>query len=227
MSSNHPRAVSDAGRLDRELPTAPPTRLQLAWQVVPTGAARREVAWDLLRGMLAPGAELSNPCARCGGPHGPVRTTDASARPAVAYASGVAVAAVASAGPGTFAIDAELEIDPVRDAAGLNGILGARSGVRLRDWVRVEAALKADGRGLRVDPGTVVVAPMGDDGWQAVVPDGPVITGWDVDGPHGLVLSAAVSEAAEAVGAVQPRGEQPVVAEPVSRDDAAIGSRPS
>ena len=58
------------------------------------------------------------------------------------------------AGPGTFAIDAELETDPVRDAAGLNGILGARSGVRVRDWVRVEAALKADGRGLRVDPGS-------------------------------------------------------------------------
>lgn len=198
MSGNHPRAVPDAGRIERELATTPPTRLQLAWKVVPSGAARRDVAWDLLREMLAPGAELSNPCARCGGPHGPVRTTDASARPAVAYASGVAVAAVASRGSGTFAIDAEVETEPVRDAAGLNGILGARSGVRLRDWVRVEAALKADGRGLRVDPGTVAVVPVGGQGWQAVVAGGPMIAGWDVDGPPGLVISAAFSEASEA-----------------------------
>jgi hypothetical protein len=35
-------------------------------------------------------------------------------------------------------------------------------------------------------------------GWQAVVPDGPVITGWDVDGISGLVISAAFSEASEA-----------------------------
>ena len=198
MSGDDPRALPDSGRIERELATAPPTRLQLAWKVVPRGAARRHVAWDLLRDMLAPGAELSNPCARCGGPHGPVRTTDASARPAVAYASGVAVAAVASRGSGTFAIDAEVETDPVRDAAGLNGILGTRSGVRLRDWVRVEAALKADGRGIRVDPGTVAVAPVGGQGWQAVVPGGPVIAGWDVDGPPGLVISAAFTVASEA-----------------------------
>ncbi|WP_349428546.1 chemotaxis protein CheY [Microbacterium sp. LWS13-1.2] len=198
MSGSSPRAVPHTGRIERELATTPPTRLQLAWKVVPNGAARRDVAWDLLREMLAPGAELSNPCARCGGPHGPVRTTDGSARPAVAYASGVAVAAVASRGPGTFAIDAEVETDPVRDAAGLNGILGARSGVRLRDWVRVEAALKADGRGLRVDPGTVAVAPVGGQRWRAVVPGGPVIGGWDIGGPPGLVISAALSEASEA-----------------------------
>lgn len=197
MSGDRPR-VPDAGRLERGLATAPSTRLQLAWKVVPSGAARREVAWDLLREMMALGAELSNPCPRCGGPHGPVRTTDASSRPAVAYASGLAVAAVAARGPGSFAIDAELETDPARDAAGLNGILGARSDVRLRDWVRVEAALKADGRGLRVDPGAVTVAPVGGHRWQAVVPDGPVIVGWDVDGAPGLVISAAFSEAREA-----------------------------
>lgn len=195
MSSSFPRAVPQSGRIERELPTTPPTRLQLAWKVVPDEAARRDVAWDLLREMLAPGAELSNPCARCGGPHGPVRTTDASARPAVAYASGVAVAAVASRGPGGFAIDVEVETDPVRDAAGLNGILGARSGVRLRDWVHVEAALKADGRGLRVDPGTVVVAPVADRGWRAVVPGGPAIVGWDIDSPPGFLVSVALSEA--------------------------------
>lgn len=199
VSGTYPLAMPDCGRFEQELASTPPTRLRLAWKVVPSGVARRDVAWDLLREMLAPGAELSNPCVRCGGPHGPVRTTDASARPAVAYASGIAVAAVASHGPGTFAIDAEVETDAVRDAAGLNGILGGRESVRLQDWVRVEAALKADGRGLRVDPGTVTVELVGDLGWRAVVPGGPIIAGWDIHGPPGLVISAAFSEASGAV----------------------------
>lgn len=190
-----------SGRLECELPTTPPTRVRLAWRVVASGEARRDVAWDLLRGMLAPGSGLSNPCARCGGPHGPVRTTDASARPAVAYAGRVAVVAVADAGTGAFAIDAEAETDPVRDSAGLGGVLGRRQGVRLRDWVRTEAALKADGRGLRVDPGAVAIVAVGPTAWTAVVPDRPPLEGWDLDGPPGILVSAAVTAAAEAAPA--------------------------
>lgn len=182
---------------------APRPRVRLTWATVPAGTPRREVAWSLLRGMLAPGAVLSNPCPRCGGPHGPVRSTDASARPAVAYAGDTAIAAVADAGPGRFAIDAEPEVDAARDAAGLDGVLGSRSGVQLRDWVRVEAALKADGRGLRVDPALVGVTARGGTEWCADVPDGDPVAGWDLDGPPGIVLSAALSGAAQA-GAAGP-----------------------
>ncbi|MGA7147313.1 MAG: chemotaxis protein CheY [Microbacterium sp.] len=155
------------------------------------------MAWSLLREMLAPGAELSNPCARCGGPHGPVQTTDAAARPAVAYAGTIALSAVAGAGPGSFAIDAEPETDPVRDIVGLAGTLGARADVRLRDWVRVEAALKADGRGLRVDPGGVAVDAVTDVRWRAVVPGGSPVNGWDLSGIPGVMVSAAISAAEE------------------------------
>ena len=170
--------------------------VRLAWEVVPPGSARRDVAWALLRGLLAPGAELVNPCPHCGGPHGPVQTTDASARPAIAYAGATAVVAVADAGPGRFAIDAELEGDPTRDAAGLDGVLGAGRTATLREWVRVEAALKADGRGLRVDPAGVRVTATDETTWTASVPDGAGIEGWDIAGPPHILVSAAISGAA-------------------------------
>ncbi|MCC2030982.1 chemotaxis protein CheY [Microbacterium allomyrinae] len=176
----------------------PPVRL--AWAEVPTGIPRREIAWRLLRGLLAADAELTNPCPFCGGPHGPVKTTDAAGRPAIAYAGTTAVAAVADVGAagGAFAIDAEPERDAVRDAAGLAGVLGSGADVHVRDWVRVEAALKADGRGLRVDPGDVVVTEEGPRRWSAIVPGAPApLLGWDLDGPPGVLVSAAVSAAAE------------------------------
>ncbi|MEZ3162232.1 chemotaxis protein CheY [Microbacterium sp. BWT-B31] len=200
MSHPHDHAALPVPR-EVTLPTEPATTVRLAWRAVPEGTPRRETAWALLRELLAPGTELTNPCPRCGGPHGPVRTTDASARPAVAYAGAVAVVAVADAGPGGFAIDAEAESDPVRDAAGLRGVLGTRTGVGLRDWVRTEAALKADSRGLRVDPGTVVITPVGTAAWHATVPGGAAVSGWDLDGPPGILVSVALSGGARAAGA--------------------------
>lgn len=187
--------------LEYVLPTVPPTRVRLAWRVVPRGMSRREIAWELLRAMLTPGTELVNPCPRCGGPHGPVRTSDASARPAVAYARDIAVAAVADAGRGAFAIDAEVESDRVRDVVGLEGVLGGHRGVLLRDWVRTEASLKADGRGLEVEPGQVTITLVRSAHWRAAVPDGRPVSGWDLDGPPGVLVSAAVSGGAAAAGA--------------------------
>lgn len=180
------------------------TAVRLAWAVVPEGEERRAVAWEVLRGMLAPGARLTNPCPRCGGPHGPIQTTDAAARPAIAYAGATAVIAVAEAGPGRFAIDAESERDQTRDAAGLDGVLGTGRSATLRDWVRVEASLKADGRGLRVDPAAVRVTATGTSTWVAAVPGGDAVEGWDLEGPPGIVVSAAISGAAGA-GAAVPR----------------------
>lgn len=179
------------------LPTAPPTTVRLAWRSVPPGALRRDAAWELLRRLLAPGSEITNTCARCGGPHGPVRTSDASTRPAIAYAGDVAVVAVAGAGPGSFALDAEVQHDPVRDAAGLDGVLGGLAAPHLREWVRVEAALKADGRGLRVDPGDVAVVPVGVGEWRATVPGGGEVMGWDLNGPPHLLISVAFSAGGE------------------------------
>ncbi|WP_239066309.1 hypothetical protein [Microbacterium hibisci] len=109
----------------------------------------------------------------------------------VTYAGGYAIAAVASTEDAVaLGIDAEPLDDARRDAAGMRGVLG--DGIAsVRDWVRVEAVLKADGRGLRVDPATVVVDAT-DDGWTAEVPGGEVYDGWDAPGPPGVLLSIAV-----------------------------------
>ncbi|MEU1970718.1 chemotaxis protein CheY [Microbacterium sp. NPDC019599] len=169
--------------------TAPSVRL--AWREVPDTSPRREVAWGILRELLPEDAELSNPCPRCGGPHGPVRISGAPAVASVTYAGTLAIVAVAdSARFAAIGIDAEPRVDRQRDAAGLSGVLGAGA-ASLRAWVRVEAALKADGRGLRVDPATVRIAETAD-GWTATVPGGDALEGWDADGPDGILVSVAV-----------------------------------
>ena len=170
-----------------------PTGLRLAWAAAPEPDARRAVAFGLLAD-LAPGARFVQRCPLCGGPHGPVRVAGAKLHASVTYAGGLAIVAAVPAGSAplitAIGIDAEAEADPQRDAVGLRGILG-EGPATLRGWTRVEAALKADGRGLRVEPSTVSVIEDGD-GWRAGIPDAAPVRGWDLDGPAGVVLSGAV-----------------------------------
>ncbi|MFS4505588.1 4'-phosphopantetheinyl transferase family protein [Clavibacter sp. Sh2141] len=84
-------------------------------------------------------------CATCGGPHGrPVlggsRALD-GLHASVAHAGDAVIVAVSADGP--IGIDAE-----PRDRE-------APPGTTLAEWVRIEAVLKADGRGLLVDPSLV------------------------------------------------------------------------
>ena len=109
--------------------------LLIAWGPVQSGAVRREVAWDLLRGILPPGATLSNACPRCGGPHGPVTVTGAPWRASVSYAGGLAVVGIApAAGIAGLGLDAESG-DPATPLA-LERVL-SMSPATLRDWTRV------------------------------------------------------------------------------------------
>jgi 4'-phosphopantetheinyl transferase len=94
-------------------------------------------------------------CATCGGEHGrPVlggsRALDAL-HASVAHAGALVVVAVSTDGP--IGIDAE-----PRDRE-------TPPGMTLAEWVRIEAVLKADGRGLLVDPDRVRSAA---DAWGAV-----------------------------------------------------------
>ncbi|MGB4778608.1 chemotaxis protein CheY [Microbacterium sp.] len=165
--------------------------LRLAWAPCPPERiARRAIAWDLVRGLLAEAghadAELSNPCARCGSPHGPVRIAGAPWLASVSYAGGIAVAAILPATVAAFGMDAEPLVDPVRDSAG--PVPGG-----LLHWVRIEAAVKADGRGLRVNPEEVVVAETAGGGWQARLPGtATVYSGREVTGPPGVLVAVAV-----------------------------------
>lgn len=177
-----------------------PAGVRIAWRSVAPGAQRRAVAWALVRELLGEAgahARIGNPCPLCGGPHGPVRIDGAPCLAAVCYAADVAFAAVVDARRATaLAIDAEPE-----DAVAPVGVLGPDA--TIRDWVRIEAALKADGRGLRVDPATVVVSEDGD-GWLATVPGrARPLHGLDLAGPPGILVSAvtgAPSAAAEERG---------------------------
>lgn len=165
--------------------------LRLAWAAVPPDRAqRRKVAHGLLSGLLAaegwPAAAFEQVCPRCGGEHGPLRVTGAPWRASISYAGGLAVAGVYPATALGFAIDAEPLVDPARDAAGIPGGL-------LR-WVRVEATLKADGRGLRVEPAVVAVTAR-PGGWTATIPGHVTVMadGWEPAAvPAGILVSAAV-----------------------------------
>lgn len=95
-------------------------------------------------------------CVRCGRDHaGPV-IDGVDAVASLAFSSGIAVAALAP----TAAID-RLGVDVERDDADatrsedLSGLLGASGGPVLRRWTRIEAVVKADGRGLAIDPADV------------------------------------------------------------------------
>ncbi|MBF4617707.1 4-phosphopantetheinyl transferase [Clavibacter sp. VKM Ac-2873] len=114
--------------------------------------ARTAAGRDALR-TLAAGIVGADPadvtvrarCATCGGAHGrPVlggsRALD-GLHACVAHAGDAVVVAVSADGP--IGIDAE-----PRDREG-------PPGMTLADWVRIEAVLKADGRGLAVDPARV------------------------------------------------------------------------
>jgi len=164
--------------------------LRLAWAPVPPSRpARRKIAWELLRTLLdgvgVPDAVLTNPCPRCGGAHGPVRLDDDRWLAAVTYAGATAVVGILPRdGVEGLALDAEPLYDPVREAAG--GIPGG-----VRRWVRVEAALKADGRGLAVEPATVEIIDVDDDRWIARFPGRAPVNGSDVDGPAGIIVCAA------------------------------------
>lgn len=146
-------------------------------------------------------------CPDCGERHGRPEVDETGTIPrdvalSVAHAGDVSIAAAARAG--SVGIDLEeLSAALSFGLAAPAGIAPARSDAEtLRRWTRVEAVLKSDGRGLRVDPGLVALAeePPDADGratrWAATL-DGIRHEGADVrlPAPLGdrLVASVAVA----------------------------------
>ncbi len=123
-----------------------------------------------IAGVPACGVLIEARCPDCGGPHGrPVVMQPASARDVrvtLAYA-GTHVVAAAVAGR-SVGVDAELRGDEAR-AQAVHAVL---TDDPLLHWTRIEAALKADGRALRVDPERVVFEQRGSQ-LTAAVPDDP------------------------------------------------------
>ncbi|TQL47070.1 4'-phosphopantetheinyl transferase [Homoserinimonas aerilata] len=94
-------------------------------------------------------------CPDCGRQHGKPRLKKGDLAVSVSHSPGVV--AVAAAWGAAVGVDVEPRSGSTRTADAITAVAGA-SADPLRHWTRIEAVLKADGRGLRVDPRTVAVA---------------------------------------------------------------------
>ena len=127
-------------------------------------------------------------CGRCGERHGPVELAGVPAVAGVSYARGLVVAALApSTTVGRLGVDVELDAADTTRTRDLERLLGRNREPVLRRWTRIEAVLKADGRGLLADPGDVRLRGRA----ASIAGDKVRYQVADVDGPPGYVVSLA------------------------------------
>lgn len=120
-----------------------------------------------LTGRPASSVRVEACCTVCGGPHGRPRlegASDALSRLSVSIAHCAGAVVVAASTAGVVGVDIEPTDGPVERGIRITQIAGApfsTGGMRPADpvlhWTRIEAALKADGRGLELDPRRVRV----------------------------------------------------------------------
>lgn len=133
--------------------------------------------------------EISQQCPDCGGAHGkPEVLAPAGFHASVAHCAEGTVVAISSVPVG---VDVELRAGRDDREWAINQVAGV-SADPLRHWTRIEAVLKADGRGLRVDPRSVAVtadeATLNSRSYQLRGPD--LEAGWVVSVAVALGLSA-------------------------------------
>jgi len=163
--------------------------VRIAWARTPSDA-RRDTGRALIRALaaeLAPGADLrfEQRCVVCGGPHGRLVLPAAPVIVSVAYAEPWVVVAVAREQDArTLGIDAERE----GVAPDLGALFAPADPPDLRGWTAIEAALKADGRGLLIAPDRV---RLGDG--RATVPGGAAFRVIPVPAAPGLIVTLALS----------------------------------
>lgn len=136
---------------------------------------------------------LSSRCARCGADHGRPRSADVSL--SVSHAEDLVVVA-ATAGSVLLGVDVE-ETASADRLDGLGPMFPDGGAPDLAAWTRIEAAVKADGRGFEIDPSEVLLHPRADDAdpcvWSAVLPgSASPLEVTTLVGPPGYVLSVAV-----------------------------------
>lgn len=140
----------------------------------------------------------ARPCRRCGRLHAGVELEGVPARASVSYAADVVVVAVAPTSQvSRLGVDVEFGVADIGRLEELRRVLGASTEPILRRWTRVGAVLKADGRGLLIDPGSVHLRRGG--AWIAGQASTYVVT--EVAGPPGFLVSLAWCSVAP-VGAV-------------------------
>ncbi|HEX5728507.1 hypothetical protein [Microbacterium sp.] len=152
----------------------------------------------------AAGLGFTTTCERCGAEHGRPRVTGAPVAISVSYAGSVVAVAAASLSD-TTGVGVDIERAPGGDAgarlAELAPLFAPAPAPDLEGWTLLEAALKADGRGVRVDLAAVRVGEVGSGrlpAARAVRIPGRVDTvdAAIIPGPDGFVLTAAAAPAA-------------------------------
>lgn len=162
---------------------------RIAWART-TPEERRDTGRALIRALaaeLAPGADVrvEQRCPVCGGPHGRPLLPQAPLLASAAYADPWVVVAVArEQDAAAIGIDVELE----GAAPDLALLFAPEDPPDLRGWTAIEAALKADGRGLLVPPDRVRLSADG----RATVPDGGEFLILPVAAAPGTIVTLAL-----------------------------------
>jgi len=117
--------------------------------------AGRLLLRDLIAELGAEG-ELVAECPDCGGPHGKPTLRGSTQHGStlqlsLSHGAGVVVAAASWNSP----VGVDVEETPSQAALAAIGVVAGEA--TIERWTRVEAILKADGRGLRVDPRRVTI----------------------------------------------------------------------
>ncbi len=179
--------------------------VRVAWQAIPRERGRRDVADALvarLAGSDGDPVTVGRRCERCGASsHGRPLVIGAPVHASISYAGDLVVAAVADACRVlALGIDAE-RVSRVR-RGDLRGVITPGHRTSLRRWTRVEAVLKADGRGLSIEPERVRIerSVRGVHGSIAGEGTGTAAGALDirprllrVRGPRGVVISLAIA----------------------------------
>lgn len=174
--------------------------------------ARRFATGRLLLAALIPelvstdSIQLTSVCEQCGGNHGRPRVEGAPFAVSVSYAGDMVVAA-AVALDSASAVGIDIERRSGNDETPLHGLtrlFAPRTPPGLREWTEIEAAVKADGRGLRIPPSDVTFSERS----SKFLPGGRTVRLPDRDdhievaaapGPPGHIVSVAVISAVPAV----------------------------
>ncbi|MDN3497071.1 hypothetical protein QL996_14100 [Planococcus sp. APC 4015] len=164
-------------------------RVLIAWADAGTAdpSGRRGVADALLAKLVAALGEsgtIGRLCPTCGSTMHGRPVVDAPVALSLGYA-GALVAAAAARTAEAASVGIDIEPDD-REVGDLRALFAPRDAPDLAGWTRIEAVLKADGRGIRLDPSRVVI-----EGAQATHP-GPFEVA-TIDGPAGHIISVAVA----------------------------------
>ena len=147
----------------------------------------RTLAADLM-GLTPLAVQLTARCPDCGGAHGKPQLRGESLHLSLSRTDMVVVAA--ASWDALVGIDVERLDQPAERIAAIGVITGEAT---LSSWTRAEAVLKADGRGMRVDPALVGFEETAA-GLQATVADSAVrYLVREVDVQAGLLVSTAVA----------------------------------